>query len=236
MDQPVYSRARVWQVTLDARAIWGGAVAVFAILSAAGLIQDLMLSSGAASTKIWLLDVDAEQSIYTWASVLLLAFNALLLLVLSLASPKHQFAWLSLAVLFLILSMDEVLDLHNKVSLSGAWVQQLAPWIVELNFSWTIAGAGLVLVLGLLYLPFVLSLEPRTRSLIVLAGFIYVSGAIGVELAAGEAMAIFGRDSLWYRLPTTLEESLEALGQIILLSALLGQCRGLRLTLASNRG
>jgi hypothetical protein len=85
---------------------------------------------------------------------------------------------------------------------------------------WAIpALAGLVAV-GLYYLPFLWRLPGRTRILFVLAGVIFIGGAIGVEMLSGNFYETHG-DTLGYSLVVTLEESLEMAGVIVFVYAIL---------------
>ena len=69
-------------------------------------------------------------------------------------------------------------------------------------------------VVGLAFIPFLLSLERRLMALFILSGFIYVSGIIGVELLSED----MEEDSLAYGFATGFEESLEMLGAWLFLA------------------
>ena len=79
-------------------------------------------------------------------------------------------------------------------------------------------GVGAV---GLAYLPFLARLRRRTAVLFVIAGLVYVGGAVGVERWTGDDV-----NSLEYNMWTTLEEGLEMFGVILMIYAVLDHMRG----------
>ena len=80
--------------------------------------------------------------------------------------------------------------------------------------------------MGLAYLPFVWKLPARTKWLFILAGMIYLNGALGLEMVGGYLMKIYGKDSSQYVIETIAEESLEMLGILIFINALMGYLNG----------
>lgn len=97
---------------------WRGKLTAASLLAAltwlAGVIQDLLLYRGPHpdfSHKIWFLDVDVEQSAFTWISVVALFSAAAILLHNAdrAISARRRFVWhwYVLAAVFLFLSFDE---------------------------------------------------------------------------------------------------------------------------------
>lgn len=80
---------------------------------------------------------------------------------------------------------------------------------------------ALVLIFVLAYLRFLAALPARTRNLFLLAGAIYVAGALGVEMIGGRHAFVFGRYNFAYTMIATLEEFLEMLGILLFVQALL---------------
>lgn len=54
-----------------------------------------------------------------------------------------------------------------------------------------------------------------------IAGVLYIGGAIGVEMVGGVVASNIGEDNLLYGLTTTLEESFELFGLLVLINTLL---------------
>jgi hypothetical protein len=130
---------------------------------------------------------------------------------------RFAYHWAGLGVIFLGLSIDEVAGLHDLLSyrmsslhLSGAFY-----------YAWVIPGSVFVLLFGATYLRFVLNLGRRFGRLFTAAGFIYVLGALVLEMVGGELHQALGGRSVWYQLEVTLEEGCEMLGASLFIYALL---------------
>jgi hypothetical protein len=159
-----------------------------------------------------LFDLDEEQSFGTWFSVALLLLAACLLHLHArerrAAGDRWARAWSALGWGFLLLSVDELVGLHETLN-------------TVLDLSWVAPGAALVALVGLRLVPFLRQLPRRTLVLFLASGGIYLSGALGVELAT-EPMERQGRlDTLEYNLSTAAEEGLEMGGVILFLHGLL---------------
>jgi hypothetical protein len=176
-------------------------------------------------------DLDEEESIGTWFSTLiLLAAGQLLLLQAHLERQKASSWtawWLLLAVGFHILSLDEVIGIHEYVN------------TVFEDIPWTTFGAGVVLIVGLAYLPFLAALPANTRYLFVVAGAIYVGGAVGVERATDWYQVNDLLNTLEYNLWTAVEEFMEMTGVILFIYALMdylgGQQKQAKVTITFQR-
>lgn len=164
-----------------------------------------------------LFDLDEEQSFGTWfsAGILLLAGVVLLLYARSLkqeGTVGHRY-WSFLGLGFCLLSLDEVVGLHETLNTIS-------------DIPWTLPGGAAAVMVGLLYLPFIVSLPARTRWLFLLGGAIYLGGAVGVERAtdwyADEGLL----STLEYNLTTALEEAMEMLGVVIFIHALVAHIAG----------
>lgn len=84
-----------------------------------------------------------------------------------------------------------------------------------------IPGAALVFLLRLFYLKFLLRLPAKTRFRFVLAATLYLGGCLGFEFIGGWYAEANGVQSLTYNLITTVEKSLEMMGLIVFIRALL---------------
>ena len=88
-------------------------------------------------------------------------------------------------------------------------------------FAWIIPAMAGVVLLGLLFLGFLSRLPSSTRWSFIIAGSLYLGGAIGVEMLGGRQAEIHGFENLTYQLFAHLEESLEMAGIILFIHALL---------------
>jgi hypothetical protein len=204
-------------------------IAVLAILSC--LAKTAMLSFppgeyGALNELCKRFYFDFENNVPAWFSTLGLFVSAFIFALISFADRQTQSVlsryWLGLAIVFVGLAVDEatysheilIVALRNKFDLGGIFY-----------FAWVIPGMVGVAVFGLLYVPFLRRLPARTAWGLVIAGAIYVGGALGVELIGGSVAETYGFDSARYVLIMTIEETLEMIGIATLIFVLMVHLR-----------
>lgn len=198
-------------------------LAAIASLVAASLAQDLLAYAGiiAQSARAWRLDIDAEGTLYAWFSSSVILVNALLLGLIALEERARpggmQRRWMGLALIFMVLSADESLALHETV-LRHLREGSLPAGLVT-GLTWGGMLASLVLVLA--YLPFLLRLPHRVRAWMMAAGGVFVGGALGIDMLGEHVAGQAGMTALSYRLVATFEETLEGVGMAMFLYALL---------------
>jgi hypothetical protein len=88
-------------------------------------------------------------------------------------------------------------------------------------YAWVILGGVILLILSFFYFRFVLALPAKTRRLFIVAGSVYVSAAIGVEMMEGAWISLSGTADLIFRVLTNIEEVGEMIGIALFLYALL---------------
>lgn len=173
---------------------------------------------------VWrLFDLDQELAYPNWFSSLDMALSAVLLALLALAPSEkvnaRAYGWL--AVIFAFLSSDEVVGTHEIV---GEHLHALAHTSGALRFAWVIPVGALVAAVGACYVPFLLRLPRRRAAQYVVAGLIYVGGAIGMELVGGKVYAAAGEVvTKRYVVCYHIEEILEMTGIILFNGALIEQ-------------
>ena len=124
--------------------------------------------------------------------------------------------WGGLAMIFLFLSVDEFAMLHERLVFP---FRNMFNTTGFLYFAWVIPYAVLAAAIGLIYLKFLLRLPRRTRRFFVLAGMIYVSGALGFELLDGYFVSK-EINNISFAIVNTIEEYLEMFGIIVFVYAL----------------
>lgn len=160
-----------------------------------------------------------------FSALLLLACAALLGVIGSLrrrAGAPYARHWQVLAAIFVYLSVDEATALHEMLVRPLRRGLDLSGF---LRFSWVVPAAILVLILALVYVRFVWALPARSRWLFVLAGALYVGGALGFEMIGGRIDEAFGATGVLYHAVSAAEEALEMAGTIIFIYALLDYIR-----------
>ncbi|HWO43359.1 MAG TPA: hypothetical protein VNO43_16315 [Candidatus Eisenbacteria bacterium] len=202
-----------------------GASAFFLVLaSTAGQLVRLFTGHDSIYGIIPLFDLDAEANIPTYFSASLLLSAALFLSIISTLKRKarapYASNWTILAFIFLYLAVDEAARLHDLMTRPlRELLSDRATGIFY--FTWVIPGLALTFVLGVFFLRFMLHLPAQTRSSFVIAGVLYIAGAIGLEMIGGRYAEQRGLDDLTYTMITTLEESLEMAGSIIFVRGLM---------------
>ena len=151
-----------------------------------------------------------EDNAPTLYSVLLILVGAAACFAVSRQDVPDQKYWLALSIIFSYLALDELVSIHERVGV-----------LIELTFStsgffhnaWIIPGAILVLVIGILFLGWLLRLPKRIRLGFIISAILFISGVILLEGLGGWRDSSVGHD-LVYDLIVTAEESLEMLGVI----------------------
>ena len=183
-------------------------------------------------------DVREEVSVPTWfATINLLMSSCLLFCIFVLyknsGKSKNRY-WLYLAILFLLLSIDEVAGLHNKLGFFSWYIRYLPEIFTEIfryigftheifkSHAWLPYGILFVILVGAVLIRFLRSIEFRLALLLVLSGIVFVSGAIGFEfVAAWMEYTEFAKQGTFPRnMAQLVEESLEMYGIALLNSVL----------------
>jgi hypothetical protein len=220
-------------VTVSKRALRRVLVAGMAVVTGAGLAAEILKSAlrlKGDRGAVPIFSLSYEQNIPTWySSSLLLACSLLLFLIAAgtkRAGAPHVNHWRGLGVGFLYISLDEVASLHEYTG----WLKLGG----VLYFSWVIPAAVVVLVIGVSYIKFLKHLPGPTRARFLLAGAIYVGGAVGMELPLGYWTERHGTNNFGYAAIDWVEESLEILGLTLFLLSLIDYLgvKGIRLGFA----
>ena len=133
--------------------------------------------------------------------------------------------WSVLSMLFFAMSFDEFSSIHERFG-EFLRLHYHAPGHGVLHFTWVVFGLPFVAIVGSLYLPFLLALPRRIRNAMCLAGLVYVSGVLGMELLDGWYLDRNGENTV-YLLLTMAEELLEMAGVILFIRCLLRAARDL---------
>ncbi|MGE5658630.1 MAG: hypothetical protein ACM37W_18685 [Actinomycetota bacterium] len=176
----------------------------------------------ARTTFANLFNVDAEMNVPTLYS----SYSLLLASVLlgTIAYLKHQnrdrytLHWSVLSFTFLFLSMDEILQIHEKLIEPLKGVSQTTGFI---HFGWVIPAFFLVVIGFLAYLKFLAHLPATTRTWMIISACVYVGGALIMEVIDGYYASLYGETNIFYQFLVTLEEMMEMIGMIIFIHTLL---------------
>jgi hypothetical protein len=186
-----------------------------------------------------LLNTGEEASIPTWYSSFLFLLCSVLLATVAAVEKRYNKGyirhWRFLAVIFILLSIDEVATIHETggdALKSLAESAGFAPSGFIYQF-WVVPAAAFVFLIALAYSRFLANLPARTLILFLTAGTTFVIGAIGMEMLSARLISFYGEAwdygsayiptgiKLTVGLQSSIEEFLETLGTLIFVYALL---------------
>ena len=167
-------------------------------------------------------DVDQENNVPTWFSTICLFLCALAVSVTALLEWRRRMPlsryWFALSGTFAILSLDEAASFHETL------VQPLR-WLLHTGgvfyFAWVIPGGLFAIGFALLFSDFLRRLPTETRRNFLVAGAVYVSGCLGMEMVGANHISVHQRPDFTFSMMTIVEESLEMFGTILFLRGLL---------------
>jgi hypothetical protein len=176
-------------------------------------------------------NVDFENNFPTFVAFLILIACGLVSAWSSAAEtrrPRHRRAWALVAFLFLLLAADEAFTLHEQL---GEFLFAEFGALGLPMFAWVVPYGIAVVLLGAFLLRWFLELERPVQISLFLAGFLFIGGAIGLELVASayyEALPVDRPDfrTLGGDLLATLEEASEFAGASYFLFAVVRRLGG----------
>jgi hypothetical protein len=213
-------------------------IMVVLFLTLAGLlarVAEYAWGSEGLLRPLTLFDVGAESNIPTWFSSLELLLSSVLLAAIALASKRgggrYGRHWGVLSLIFLLLSVDEGASIHEAMGVALERLLHNSTGFEAsgfISFFWVVPGAAFVLVVALAYLRFLAHLPRSTRRLFIVAGALYVGGALGIEMLEAQVISVFGGEAnggglskIVVGLLTDVEEMFEPLGVAVFVYALL---------------
>lgn len=164
--------------------------------------------------------LDKENCLAPYYSSVLMIIAALLMTIMGQSSDnkRRQIQWYVLAFVFVLMSVDESASFH-EVMISP--LRPLFSFSSYLHYAWIVPGSIFVLLFGLAYIPFVFAMKPQMRNRIILAGGLFVTGALGMEAVGGHFFSAGGPSNPYYIMSFLIEETLEIVGLTILATTLL---------------
>ena len=200
-------------------------VVILAPYSGSPYTGDPSLATPTSLAKIILrFDVVTEGNIPSWFSGTLLFISAALAGIIAADArrrgDRYRWHWLALAVLFVLFSLDEVAYLHEGVS---NFMGRNSIGFMEIG--WIIPGAIFVLIAGLAFAPFILNLPSRTRLLFIIAGALFLTGALGLEVVESLLLGDWDFQATPVLISNHLQELFELLGVSVFIYALLSHIK-----------
>lgn len=214
-------------VRLSPRAITCLLLKIVALLLTLGLLSIYLHFVRGYETAfgfVPLFDLDGEYNIPAFYSALAIWSSSILLW--QIYHYKRQQGngeahyWKVLCFVFVYLGLDEMASLHENFGRLAPLVWKLIPSLTH-SRKWIAPFLPLLGLFAFYFLPFYLRLDHRTRLRLTLAGLVYVSGAIGVELLGAWYADQHQLPVLVRALFSALEEAMEMVGIVLFIRALL---------------
>ena len=159
------------------------------------------------------LSLSYEHNVPTWFASSLLLACALAAGAIAREAGRWRRHWWGVTAVFAYASLDEAAELHEHL---GGHLETGG----LLYFDWVIPAVAILGVLAAVFLPFMRGLPAATRRRLVVAGAIFLGGAVAMELPLGWWVERAGPDGLGYALIDWIEETLELCGASLALVAL----------------
>jgi len=167
-------------------------------------------------------DVGVEGNLPTFFSVLLfLILSASSFALGKLNENRNKIAWSLTSFLLLFLSIDEFAQIHEQFT---EMFQQLLNADGFLFFAWVIPYGIVLILLAVLYIPFLIKLSKKTKTYIFLGAGIYVLGAIGFEMIGASLYQPVSPTGM-YILVSGIEETFEILGLLLALTGVVNEIK-----------
>jgi len=216
------------RVTLSPRhtAFWLSVIAIFLLAAHLVTIWTPYIFEGFEHGLVRLLFslffIDGEGNLPALYSTLLFLLNAALFLMVGKAAGRageSSKIWLVLGVVFVFLALDESISIHERLIDP---LRQALDATGIFYYTWIIPYGIGVLLLAIVAIPVFWRMNKRIRFWFGLSAATYLFAAIGLEMISGKYLVMMNesKDIVWI-LMVTLEESLELVGLITLVYALL---------------
>lgn len=192
------------------------------VLSAA-LWRIAVVTGSPVPTGVWhqlwnAFDIGAEGTVAVWYGAALWLTLGLCAILAALLAPRHRPSWWLFAAVCLVASADESSALHERMLFLG---DRMRPWVpFDVFYSWVIPGIVIALVVAALLMRVVLALRPKVTLTLILAGLIFLTGAVAIETATGYVHLGTGGFSSLYVVLTYIEETFELVGVSLAIIAL----------------
>lgn len=132
-------------------------------------------------------------------------------------NDRYTLYWTALSAVFVYLSIDELLSIHEAFSkpMHNLGVNGL------LHNAWVVPGFVVVGIFLVLFSRFFFHLPTSIKRLFAIAFVLFIGGAFIMEIIDGYYKFLYGEKTLGYDLLSTVEESMEMLGVVTFIHALL---------------
>lgn len=194
-------------------------IAIMTVAHLLGMFSTFALGHDDVKGLVPLFDFEGEDNIPAFYSSAVILFCSFLLAVIAAATQQKgqpYRLWAGLSFIFLFLSADEFIQLHEKLIV----LHKAFKTSGLLRHAWVVPYLIAAALIALAFRKFILSLPSQTRRLVLIAGATFISGAVGCEVIGGWYRDTYSWDIVAASL-ATIEELLEMAGMVIFAHALM---------------
>lgn len=214
---------------VDSRRLIVGLFLVAGLMALVGVGLEVYLRFSSQTTKILvsikdLTYPDAETNLFAWFSALVLAGIGIGFAVIAVVSRGRRSAWpfIALSATAFLLSADEAALLHERLAGFASFLGISLSW----GYQWLLIGVPIAVLVGVFLLWLARSLQRVLARRLIVAGSVFLLGAIGGELLGGFIAKVdlgLSGDAkfLLHNASVLVEEGLEISGAILGLAATL---------------
>ena len=185
--------------------------------------------AGAFNDVLALLNAAQERSLAGWWTSALLMTCCLAALAASrlagasgAAFSRAAWPWLVLAVVFALLSLDEVVSLHERgAKWTAAVIDSDSPLA---RLGWTIPAAAVLVASLAVLIPAIRAIPVRARTLVLIGLGTSIAGALGMEVV-NVVLTQTHAGHFWQLVAMAVEESAEMVGVVVILLGVLTAVR-----------
>lgn len=142
--------------------------------------------------------------------------------------PLYHRHWLYLSIIFVFLALDELLMIHEMLIKPVRYFLSNDVQMENLGVlyhAWVVPYILFAAAVGLYYFKFIFSLPTAICRNFIVAGAIFVTGAVGLEMIEGQLAEMDGGENyssgMIYMFWVTLEETMEMFAIILFIKTLL---------------
>ncbi|WP_371173956.1 hypothetical protein [Buchananella felis] len=207
--------------------IWLMLLISTATVGTSGVLWLTVGRRGDASSPWWetwnWFNVGGEYNLSSWWAASQWIILAVAAVFVAFLSRRFWFMWLLIAAVALYGSADEATEIHEEFWSYG---DAITPYLAYDFFSyrWAVFGSVVVIAVPVLLAPLLYRLPLDVLKRLVIAGLVFVGGAVGVETLSGHLDPILGPMTSKMLAIIHIEEYLELLGVIAAVWAVLSMC------------
>lgn len=183
-----------------------------------------VVTQSPAPTGLWhqlwtAFDVGEELSVGAWYSSTVWLLLGLCAALAGVLAPRHRPSWWLFALVSIVAAADETAALHERLIFVGDWLRPYVPF--QPHYSWIIPGAIISVLVVVLLIRVVWALRPKITLTLVIAGVIFLAGALVIETWTGLVQRDAGGGfTSFYMALSHIEETFELVGVSLAIIAL----------------